>query len=394
MIEVRRQQSPELVGRAMWQADIAMRRGIGGLAADNLRPPMSIVDAELQFPAYDVLKKEVMRDPAAGLVRRYIDESERQTSSERTDPASDGMPEDVRAGIMNHPIVRAYIASRDMSAAHEVLRKNWSGFATTYKSGVQDGVAQGYIPAEVMQRLEPAFRYTAIRIIDSAIARFQGERFKAFYENTLDNIGFRHDSVDALQTFRDYIAHELTHKISGGTFVQTAPVGPRLRTRVGYSSEIRPDVMTRVGFNEAANHQATLGILTGDFETFDPDKRRDEDRLYYGYRKTVATFSERSGGLVTSRDITNGLFEDTGTSGNIGRRKHLVRQAVAAYGLGALANLEQLCLASTKIPESELHEAVLGCIYPPRLNRTGDVVALGVIDPGRLPTAQEVSCPE
>jgi hypothetical protein len=129
-----------------------------------------------------------------------------------------------------------------------------------------------------------------------------------------------------------------------------------------------------------------MGILTGDFETFDPDQRADGDRVYYRYRKVLATFINRSGGVVHVRTFTNGYFEDTGPEGGTKERRQLIREAREASGPGAMTKLDKLFDLSDLVDDARFDEVVLSRIHPLELDEQRHVVKQGYINTQNLPT--------
>ncbi len=106
------------------------------------------------------------------------------------------------------------------------------------------------------------------------------------------------------------------------------------RSRVGFATEIRPEQIKRIGLNEAITHHITQGIINGDFETIDPDKRSGDDHVYYSYRKVLTDFVNKSQGLIDVKTLTNGYYEDTEPDGDREACKRLVAGIVSAYGHG------------------------------------------------------------
>lgn len=168
------------------------------------------------------------------------------------------------------------------------------------------------------------------------------------------------------------LAHESTHQMSGGTF----SAGERMRT--GFSNESRGE-QKRVTLTEIATHHVALGILTGDFETFDPDKRADKNRTHYLDRKVYTMALEGSNGVMQVRSLTRALFEDSGPEGSTHFRRVLVGEATDAFGARALHKIQELTDYAYKLYGLVDMKLISKYIQPPVVEN-GKVVVQGVLD--------------
>ncbi|HKX73114.1 MAG TPA: hypothetical protein VJM32_03825 [Candidatus Saccharimonadales bacterium] len=244
----------------------------------------------------------------------------------------------------------------------------------TVRAGMQAAVAEGYAPAAALDRLEPAFTQTAIRVVDQSVL---GEDL-AVYEQRTDIVTLGADvaDYDPEQT----IAHEIGgHKVSGGTFVLRD--GQTVRIRRGFVNHGSGEIASgrHYGLDEAVQHHMILSYAHGEFGVVDPDARTDRDRSYYEHRKLLARFVLQSAGIIDLKAITRGSFEDSGEAGAVTTdRRTMVAQARAAYGPGAYFKLNYLfeAIDFEDMSAEELAER----IRSPELNTDGSVKRAGSID--------------
>lgn len=389
-----------LTTREAWQSEIAQRRHIGEVALSNLQEPLTVKNLEDEAKAYAavtnlVLASSKTEDEAVAMME-HIKEIQKSALGERPtitgnpflEENADKIPPlvDTRPMVMADPKVQEMINGRDISESHQGLLEAWTHFQETYIAGVRKGVELGYIPASAEERLEAALTRTSVRVTDAAVLDTYGP-MTAYYRNDQDEIGVRHDIQEAGESFQDNLTHEFTHKISGGTFkTPEADSAEYKRSRVGFSTELKPEVLNRTGLNEAVTHHVTLGILSGDFETLDPDKRGDKDNTYYGYRKVLAEFLGRSQGLIDIKTVTNAFFEDAGPEGGSQSRRQLIQEVKQAYGPGALNKLDKLMDLADMIGNKRFDEIIFNRIHPPELDEQGHVTKPGFIDTENLPT--------
>jgi hypothetical protein len=394
------QPEARLVSREAWQSEIAQRRHIGEVALSNLQEPLTVRNLEDEAKAYDAVTNLVLAssktEEEAAAMMEHIEGVQKTALRDR--PAITGNPFleenadkippliDTRPMVMADPKVQELINSRDISESHQGLIEAWPHFLEAYVTGVKKGVELGYIPEFVEDRLEAALTKTSVRVTDSAVLDTYGP-MTAYYRDDHDEIGVRHDVRETGENFQDNLTHEFTHKVSGGTFkTPEADTTEFKRSRVGFSTELKPEVLNRTGLNEAVTHHVTLGIITGDFETLDPDKRGDKDNTYFGYRKVLAEFIGRSQGLIDTKTVTNAFFEDAGPEGGTQSRRKLVQEVKQAYGPGALNKLDKLMDLTDMVGNNRFDEVIFSHIHPPELDEQGRVVKQGFIDSENLPT--------
>lgn len=395
------QPTGDLISREAWQRDHGQAQGLGHTSLGNLVQPLNIRDVNDPALGYGALssaldvESDVDVDGAVALLSRRIEEimwpaSEQVASGGNPFLSLDSMPPviDRRPLIMQDPWVKEYLDKRDISDAHQQLVEAWPSFTRTFANGIQSGIDQGYIPGYVAARLDGALARTKVRMADGAILGIAAGE----YRNDVDEVWVRHDLVELGDSIEHLLVHELTHKLSGGTFIIEGETGQgSYRLRAGFGTELRPkEKHLRIGLNEAVTQHMTMGIVTGDFETFDPDRREDGDRRYYEYRKVVGTFIDRSKGLVDIRTLTNAFYEDTEPNGNIEARRKLVREVREAYGVGALNKLEELCGLTQIVDATRFDQVILSRIHAPEVDAQGNVVKQGWIDIENMPTLFEL----
>ena len=254
------------------------------------------------------------------------------------------------------------------------------------QTGMQAGVAAGYVPAYALDRLEPAFTQTAIRAVPQSVL---GEDLAA-YDHETDILEVGPDAV-AHSLIRT-IGHELAgHKVSGGTFVTQD--GAMLRLRRGFVSNnyIAPDASaTHYGLDEAVQQHLLSSYLDGQFDILDPGMRVSKgDTAYYVERRLLAEFVLRANGLIDPRAIIRGSFEDSDESGAITTdRRTMVMQAGMAYGPGAYRKLSVLFDALDN--RIEPFEQLVQRIREPELTASSSVRRLGSINiNGLVPLSDE-----
>jgi hypothetical protein len=394
---------PRLAPREVWQDEIASRRHIGEVALSNLQEPLTVKNLEKfedESRAYDAVINLILSgsqtEEEVAAMMEHIEFVEKAALGDRPEVTGNPFLEDnadkipplidTKLMVMADPMVQEIINSRDISESHQRLLEAWPRFRGAYTEGVKRGVELGYIPKSAEDRLEAALTKTSVRVSDATVLDAYGP-MSAYYRNDHDEIGVRHDIHESGEGFHDNLAHEFTHKLSGGTF-KSPEVGSTEygRQRVGFSTEMKPEVLTRTGLNEAVTHHVTLGILSGDFETVDPDKRGDKDNTYYGYRKVFAEFIGRSQGVIDMTTVTRAFFEDTGPEGGIQARRQLVREVLQAYGPGSLNKLNKLMDLTDIIGNNRFDEVIFSRIHPPELDDQGHVLKPGYIDTENLPT--------
>ncbi len=286
--------------------------------------------------------------------------------------------------------VQGYLFDRqgEVDTAAQEVKTVYPELVKELSAGIKDGIHKGYIPSEVASRL-PSLEQTNVKVVDIGIVREEDPLAAAEYDSSGDTVRIGHAHVGDTATSM-MVKHELLHKVSGGTFVQDPETGSYSRSRISFGNHEHrhkdEHENRRTGINEAVNQHLTMGVETGDFETFDPDRRTDRDRTYYGSRKVVATGLDRSQGVMSVRALTRASFEDTSASAmNMGERRELVKEASAAYGPGAMRKISALANAAEAIApdDPKYHDRLQELtdrIHAPELNADGTVCAVGSID--------------
>ena len=381
-----------LTPRTAWQEAMGADHGTepGDPQFENVKKPrgMAVIDAmNTMDVAYDALMQLATRDttPEGEAVLGRV-QSLKTVNKGMPPPDKNPFLEtweanlvDDRPAILADPVIQEYLEKRDLSDAHTQLVEAWPKACRIVTEGVRRGIAEGYIPADVMQRLDDALQRTTVRVVDEAILSYYASA-SAYYQNTTDEIGLVHDTKSEENFYVENSVHELLHKLSGGTFWEgktdsdaTEPKHTETkhyRPRVGFATmQGSGKAQTREGLNEAVTQHMTAAFMSGDFETLDPDQRTDGNNIYYGYRKVLAALVERSGGQIDQKMVMNAYFEDTGAEGAITARMQFIRGIYKAYGSGALRKIDELMRSSeTCLNVGELEERVLQCIVPPQTN--------------------------
>ena len=254
------------------------------------------------------------------------------------------------------------------------------------RTGMQLGVDQGFVPAYALDRLAPAFRQTAIQVVDQHLL---GEDL-AVYQQTTDimRIGTDAADYDPEQT----IIHEIGgHKVSGGTF-KLQPDGTITRVRRGFVNHEAGVVESgrHYALDEAIQHHLALSYQYGQFDILDPDMRSDYDTSYYEHRKLLSAFVLCSGGLIDLRAITRSSFEDSDATNTVTTdRRTMVAQARAAYGPGAYFKFNLLSEA-IDFEDCTAEELAIH-IHGPERASDGRIITPGFIDvPNLSPNFDEI----
>lgn len=381
-----------LVTRAAWQEEIAHRNGIGHVAMSNLLPPLDVRTLDNEIEAVDSLNRAAAiaegnmpsLDFRMHLLDRVSDFYVAHPEFDRYDPAVEQM---ASRYALTDPRVREYMERHQtnyLAPYHNKLVEAWPAFSEKYPAGVRAGIEQGYIPAEAKARIEDAIELTGVRIVDLSIKEGYDPRanVEAEYGHIHDEVKLDYRPLSEGWPLEETLAHEFTHKISGGTFLAArAGNNGHYRNRIAFSTERNGVGFHMLGLTEPVTEHATQGILTGDFETFDPDKRENDKGTYYGPRKVMAKYIEESAGLVTPRMFVRALFEDTGPDGGLSERRNLARASLSAYGPGALTKLNVLCIAAniSTFNDAEIAK-LMDRIHPPEVAKDGTVLSRGWID--------------
>ncbi len=388
-------QAAELTSRSEWLHSKAQQQNIGEVALDNLLHPLT---AEQAMPALGEDAPELAFTAVLGAKDsdpRAADIVERIERLKIEPGISDEDREKLAILLMTtDPVVKDIVARRDMKPEHSALGEMLPEVVSTYEAGLASGISQGYIPADRQELFKMAAKKTGIGIIDKAILDIYDPDAEAYYSQGSNQVVLGHNLVREEQRFNTVLSHELTHQISGGTFLSD-PDNPSAvdRSRLGFVSEVKPHKAKRNPLNEFLTQHITMGILSGDFQTFDPDERADQDKTYYAFRKVGAAFVDRAQGIIDPKVLTQAYFEDSGPEAS-GARRQLVRQIRQAYGKGALAKMDALFNFAEVVeqvqwgrPVSDMRdELILRRIKPPVLNAEGRVIEPGEINLEDMPT--------
>jgi hypothetical protein len=266
---------------------------------------------------------------------------------------------------------------------------------------IDKGIKEGYLPTNFKERVEVTRKTTRLRTVSSSLAdAAKSIAFYGHYDPYRNEI-VSYDALDATEGQAgisgrvNTLSHEYGHAESGGTFKIDPDTGDVKRTRTGFANakdwaslpEFDEATPKKLAWNEASNHLLTLGLLTGDFATVDPDKRADGDKNYYGYRKVMAIAYEKAGGLLKVQTLTKALLEDTGKDGGFSARRALVSEFSNAYGFGSIQALETLMRHTDFVGTSEFKiKEIANCITPPTFTSSGAVERKGFIDLSLLPS--------
>ena len=380
------------VDRQIWQDDISVR--LLGSAGTNILPPRTLDTLKDPMQLQTAISRLILEQFSSEDVRAVRDHlynlrhvTPGLSSTRVYNPFS---PKDTEAAIlssmvvMTDPKVREYLKTRDLRESHQSLQEIWPEVSRKFEIGTYNGIKSGHIPQYVEKRIQPALKQTGIGVEDDVL---MPEGATAYYENKTDEIRIR-DSVDYWnENPIRILVHELVHKTSGGTFVSFATKSKAkeyYRPRTGFGTEIAHNKYKRTGLNEAVNEHLALGIMYGDFDTIDPDIRTHEDGSYYRYRKVLATFVDRSEGIVRPKTVTRAFYEDTERELDFRERRQLIHETVTAYGYGALRKLDKLFKTSEITYDDDFHK-ILDCIHSPILDHNGNVIKKGHIDVDALP---------
>lgn len=285
--------------------------------------------------------------------------------------------------------VLAYLrqAREGLGVHQRDFEESWPEFKNRFAEGVQRGIVEGYIPPFVQTRVEPALERTGVGLVDTRIIDGMYRGASAFYNVYADQFRMKPTEHPGLRDLN--ASHELFHKLAGGTFERDPTAPDQIhRHRTGYNniSDREGWASKHLNLDEVVAQQLALGVVTGDFETLDPDRRADGNKGYYVRRKIVASFVDRAQGAIQVRTLTKAAFEDTDPDGGYELRRQLVQEVVAAYGWGAMQKLEALCdyaysgLGTDADAEERVDPAILDRIHPPQFDDEGNIVQWGRID--------------
>jgi hypothetical protein len=369
--------SDNLGSRESWQKSLVLQKNFGNVALANIDQPVGVSILDEPIEALEALVSIAYQDEDIDQELSMLLED-----TENVDLDDVHQVKGLRDALMEHPQMKATLNHR-LEKAHQELIAIYPKVRTAFTEGVYAGIGSGHLPPSVADRIAGTLDQTTVHVIDSAVLGTFGE-MSAYYQNERDEVGIAHDASEPHNTQYDHLMHELTHKLSAGTFVHAADGLSQERVRVGFTAQKKPGVFTRKGLNEALTHHVTMGIMTGDFETIDPDAR--EDKTYYAYRKVLAAFVGQSHGLVETKTLLHAFFEDTTPSGNdLTARRKLACQVSSAYEPGALRKLDRLLELSGDIPIKQLAPLVLARVHPPEYSASGNMTRKAYIDIEDMP---------
>lgn len=404
-------QPAELVTREVWQNAKALENGIEDRPQGNIAEPLTFANATEPYIAYHGLTQllEVAHensDPSANAVIDHIEEMEadydalpigqrqRLTSEQLHDPTHLGEQE---LEVLADPKVKEFlgtIAVETHDDEHNQLLEAYQKADPLIRAGVQSGIEQRYIPDNVIGRLDDALNRTKVQLVNKEVFGIVADpRFAAMYFPSADHVLIPHSTLQQASQQEQIvlIAHELGHKLAGGTFI-AGPNGQPQRTRIGFSTlNVATGSVTKDGLDEALQHHLTLAILDGDFATMDPDQRQDGDEMYHNVRKVMATFIDRAGGQIDLKAMTRGFFEDSGPDGSSKDRRQFVAEMMHTYGSHAVAGSSKLLDLANDLTEEEMATHVLPRIIAPEFGEDGSMTKMGAINLDDLPNQWDIA---
>jgi hypothetical protein len=378
-----------LLPRDEWQDRMAVHNGITGVDGDNLKQPFGIAEIENDKDFHKSLLAAVSEeDPAALNYFAYAEAAFGELKPKHVEE------------LRKDETTLDYIEARRANVDHAKLVEVWPEFVERYEAGQAAGIEQGYIPAVAAERFAKSQKLTSVRLADAAVLNVNGA--DADYDMERHQVRLNDVRNKTKEQIVLNLAHEFVHDDSGGTYlpkaatdentihegpipgVQSFPGVDSIRSRTGYSNGLDIDKMTKPGLVEAVTQHIALGILDGDFETFDPMQRQDGDRTYMQRRQVYAASVLNSEGIVQVKHLSNGIYEDTGPGGSFTDRRTMVRAYVDAYGWGAVRKLEKLCVMAEKMDSDPTgivtEKLILSRIHPPMVDVNGVVIKRGYID--------------
>lgn len=274
------------------------------------------------------------------------------------------------------PVVYAYLLDREHVIHDQALRlkEQYPQIASQFREGINLGVREGYIPALVLEHLDEAIELTALQVVDSAKLKKGGE-----YDASGDRIILNLTEGESDEELHEIVIHELLHKVSGGTFTYNEGSQKIDRPRGGLV-EAKNGQAVHTGLEEALIHHLTIGLITGDFSTLDPEKRQKDSEKYYEIRKLLTAFIVYSNGIIDVKSLTRALFEDSPQTTD---RRQMQKEVRQAYGSGALRKADSLFVAMGQLDKEDPNYVnnaldIMGHIIPP--SKTDD----GNIQPGHI----------
>jgi hypothetical protein len=261
------------------------------------------------------------------------------------------------------------------SESQRILAEKLPQLLQSYREKIISAVASGSIPEIAIGRMDAAIKEESIWIAEPMILGVITNGCNAAYDSEHNKIYVDLIDHETDEEIEDSVYHELTHKISGGSFTKGGAESSKLqRRRTGFSNVFENDSYTNTGLNEAITQHIAASLVSGRFETIDPSERGDGNIIYYDYRKVLAVFIDRSKGIIQLETIIGAYFEDTQPGGSVVYRRQLVKQMNQAYGIGAIKKLNDLMDLTDK---GFAAEVVIRSIQPPEIDAQGSVVKKG-----------------
>ncbi len=340
---------------------------------------------------------EINRPPTSEALRQLIDAARRPNgtigdediASLTKSPFWNDLIEDkiLPSSVLDKdPVIHAYLLKRsaDVIQADQEFRQTYPEIKELFQQGVERAVQEGYMPSSVLDHTTSALNDTAIQIVDPVLLKDDDlgeEGIAGQYSPRQDITHIASDATDIERVITT--VHEMLHKLSGGRFSKKA-LEYLARDKTGFMEALAADI-AHTGLTEAITHHFTLGLVTGDLDTLDPDQRFDDgndDMRYYAYRKLLSIMIDRSGGVMHLKSITRASFED---NSQVVDRVKMVREARAAYGARAFSKLDILYRATNALDTTDpsYHEkmnAFINRIQQPVVNADGTIKQIGTID--------------
>lgn len=306
--------------------------------------------------------------------------------------------------LMTSQYRRTLVESEHDESVNIALSEAVARTDEAYRVGIPKAEQDGYLPHGTLGRFNEVRHHLKVRgatkpvrlaaytLGNQAAYRLQDNEM-IVYANIADilrydDLGDPDRDPSTISAALDNIGHEYSHAMSGSTLIfdPTKAMGIS-RVRFGMIEDNSGNDTGRViygAFGEAVNQVINLGILTGDFETLDPRKRKDGSDVYSQLRVILADVYDKSGGILKVKTLTNASMEDTGPNGSFQERKKFISEFVAAYGYGSLRKLkilmQNVLISSLNDPESIDLNSVRDRIKPPLLDEYGNILEPGSIN--------------
>lgn len=215
--------------------------------------------------------------------------------------------------------------------------------AKTFERQLKHAVAEGYIPTEVLKRVEPALRYTSFKITDGLEWEVADIDAVGEYTPERDTITLSSVAIAAGYTWwtTKLFTHEIMHKLSGMTIL----TDERYVKRLGMADSIT-EKRSHDWLNEALTEHNAQTLINDDFDTVEPKLRYPDSQTYADERSLLARLIDCSEGNLDIKLFNGAYFEDNnaGEDGKVTApaRRALMRAMRNAYGPGALHKIDRL----------------------------------------------------